>query len=375
MNRQHSGVIAYDFLFCRGGAEEVTLALARGLEGLDVCVGFRDLVVFPDEALGGIRVRPLGRPPSLAFRAWRTLSGLHAFRHRAGFLADYDWAVFSGSNAPVAVHHRPAGRNLYYCHTLPRFAYDLFDWYLAALPAWQRPAFRLLARYVRREYERALGRMDRVIANSANVQDRLWRYLGIDAEVVHPPVDTAGFRWREQGGYFLSTARLEPYKRVDRIIEAFRCMPERELVVASGGSDEPRLRRLAAGAANIRFAGWQSDEGLRELVGNALATVYVAKDEDFGMSPVESMAAGKPVVAAAEGGLLETVVDGETGVLVPADPAPEDLIVAVERLTPEVALGTRPVCENRAEAFGVDRFVHRMRELIEATGRVPVYGE
>jgi glycosyltransferase involved in cell wall biosynthesis len=362
---EEKGVVAYDFLLCRGGAEQLTLALARSLKNAEICVAFRDASAFSDDALEGIPVRTLGRPPVLPVRAWRTLSGLHAFRRRAGFLADYDWAVFSGSNAPVAVRHRPHGGNLYYCHTPPRFAYDLYDHYLSRLPGWQRPAFRLLARKVRREYEGALARMDLILANSENVRARLQTHLGVQAEVVHPPCDVDGFQWEGQGGYYLSTARLEPYKRVDRIIEAFRRMPDKRLVVASGGSDEARLRTLAAGAPNIEFRGWVGGEALRRLVGNAIATLYLPIDEDFGMSPVESMAAGKPVIGCAEGGLLETVIAGQTGLLTPPDPGSSDIMEAVQALGPERAAAMRSACEERARGYSTERFLREMRGMIK----------
>ena len=359
------GLIAYDFLFCQGGAEQLTLELARGLKNADLCVAFRDRELFTDRVLEGIRCRELGSYPRLSLRAWRTLSGLHVFRRHAGSISDYDWALFSGSNAPVAVHHRPGGRNLYYCHTLPRFAYDLHDWYMESLPFWQRPAFRMLAGYVRSQYEAALARMDTLIANSENVRGRLRHYLGMDSEVIHPPCDVTAYQWLGQGDYYLSTARLEPYKRVDRIIQAFRHMPDKKLVVASGGSDENRLRNLARDAENIRFTGWVGDRELKKLVGTCIATIYVAKDEDFGMSPVESMAAGKPVIANAEGGLLETVVNGETGIFVPADPSPTDIADAVRELTAERSQDMRRACENRAGLFSRERFLRDMKHTIE----------
>jgi len=358
-------VVLYDFLLCHGGAEHVSLALHHGLPDSELWVAFRDPSVFPDSELAGMRWRPLGSTPLLKARGWRTLSGLKTFRRRTGDISAFTWALFSGSNAPVAVRHRPNGGNLYYCHTLPRFAYDLHEWYLGLLPAWQRPAFRWLAGYVRRHYESALAQMDTLIANSENVRDRLQRYLGLDAEVIHPPCDVEEYWWQGQGDFYLSTARLEPYKRVDRIIEAFRAMPAKKLVVASGGSDEGRLRRLAEGASNIEFTGWISDQELKRLVGNAVATVYVPKDEDFGISPVESMAAGKPVIGSAEGGLLETVVHRETGVLVPADPSPAAIAEAVGELSPERAREMRPACERRVKGFSRERFLEEIRRAIE----------
>lgn len=356
------GIVLYDFLYCMGGAEQVTLDLARGLGNVDLCVAFRDRDVFDDAMLAGIPCHEVGRPARAA--GWRTLSGMRAFARGGAFIDAYEWALFSGSNAPVAVRHRSRGRNFYYCHTVPRFVYDLRDYYLTRVPGWQRPLLRALIAYVQPRYEAAMERMDQIIANSDNVRRRIEQYLGRDATVVHPPCHVERYRWRGQGDYYLSTARLEPYKRVDLVVEAFRRMPDRRLVIASGGSQLDALQRLAEGADNIRFTGWIDPAQLEDLMGRAIATVYVPKDEDFGMSPVESMAAGKPVIGVAEGGLLETVVDGETGLLLSPDPTVEDVVQGVESLTPHRAAQMRGACEARAQAFRTEIFLERVREII-----------
>ncbi|MBN2702197.1 MAG: glycosyltransferase, partial [Methylothermaceae bacterium] len=121
---------------------------------------------------------------------------------------------------------------------------------------------------------------------------------------------------------------------------------------------------LAEGASNIQFVGWVDDEGLRCLIGRAVATIYLPRDEDFGMSPVESMAAGKPVIGVAEGGVLETVVDGKTGILLPPDPSPEAVCQAVKRLGPVRARTMREACEIRARRFDRQVFLDRMRRLV-----------
>lgn len=238
------------------------------------------------------------------------------FRVRARCLHDAETVVYSGFYAPLAVHHQQQGRRIYYCHTIPRFAYDLYDSTLEGFPLPLRPLYALFVRWFRRQYEAAIGRMDLILVNSENVRQRLLRYTGRDAEVVYPPVATQHFHVLEDGGYYLSTARLVANKRVDVIVQAFMAMPERRLVVLSGGPEADRLQAMAAGAPHIVFTGWQSDEALRRWVGGARAVIYLPVDEDFGMSPVEAMAAGKPVIGVAEGGLLETVVPGETGVLI-----------------------------------------------------------
>jgi glycosyltransferase involved in cell wall biosynthesis len=355
------GAVLYDHLLVDGGAEQVTLALAACLQA-DVVCDFIEPQHFSAQALAGLNVTPLGRP--LHSPVLRLLQEMRHFRRRSAFLAGYDWVLYSGSAAPLAVDSHCQGANVYYCHTLPRFAYDLQDFYLAALPRWQRPLLLALAAYVRPRYERALQRMDLLLANSRNVQARIKKYLGRDAVVLHPPCDTLGYRWLGQQDYFLSTARLEPYKRVEVIIRAFCAMPERRLLVASGGSDEARLKRLGAGAPNIEFVGWCDAMRLRQLVGRALATLYIPRDEDFGISPVESMAAGKPVIGVAEGGLLETVRDGETGLLIASEPDPGAVIAAVRSLTPERARSMRWACEQRARLFGQERFFDGIKERL-----------
>lgn len=143
-------------------------------------------------------------------------------------------------------------------------------------------------------------------------------------------------------------------------------MPDRRLIVASGGSELEDLKRLADEAKNIYFTGWLPDRDLAEIVGNAIATLYIPIDEDFGISPLESMAAGKPVIGVAEGGLTETVLPEETGILVDPDPAVSDIIAAVRRMTPELALSMRDACEQRAALFGRAIFIRRIREALEA---------
>jgi glycosyltransferase involved in cell wall biosynthesis len=182
---------------------------------------------------------------------------MRLFHYRTAFLSRYEVVLYSGMYSPVAVHHHLAGRNILYCHTGPlRFAYDLKHYYLAQCPWWQRPALQALIAYTKPQYETAIAKMDLLIANSENVGRKYRHYLGRDSVVIYPPCEIDLFRWRGQGDYYLSLARLEPHKRVDIIIQAFLQMPDQRLVVVSEGSDLPRLRHMAQEASNIHFMGW-----------------------------------------------------------------------------------------------------------------------
>jgi len=299
---------------------------------------------------------------------WRQFKLAHAFAHRSDFLASYDRVIYSGFYTPLAVQ-QSQGRNILYCHTPPRFIYDQRDFYLARLPLPLRPLLQAFITYLQPRYEAAVAQMDVLVTNSVNVQQRIHHYLQRDAQVIYPPCNTEAIKWLGQGNFYLSTARLDPLKRVDCLVNAFLQLPDKKLVVTSGGPELPRLQKLAAHAPNITFTDWVSERCLHELLGNAIATLYMAKDEDFGMSPVESMAAGKPVIAAAEGGLLESVVAGETGFLISAQDGGnhgwvESIRAAVAQMTPAYARTMRGACELRAGRFSVAQFMQQMREVV-----------
>ena len=135
------------------------------------------------------------------------------------------------------------------------------------LPWVLRPFFSILVSYVRHEYAKALKNMCLVIANSEYTQRELAHHFNQPSQVIYPPVDVARFRWMGTKDYFLSSARLEDFKRVDQMITAFKEMPDKRLIVTSGGTEKEALMALADGADNITFTGWVSEEELVELTG------------------------------------------------------------------------------------------------------------
>lgn len=358
-------ILLYDFLQVRGGAEALSVQLCEGVEQLDLAVAFVERKNFKINPIADERLREL--TSSTQVLGWQTLKSLYVFERRCGFIKDYEKVIFSGSSAPVAVKHRAGGGNILYCHTPPRFIYDLKAHYLNTVSLWKKPLLHALIAYVQPKYESAIEQMDLIIANSKNVKQRIAHYLNKRAIVIYPPCNIKAFKWQEQGDFYLSTARVEPYKRVDLIVKAFLNMPNKKLVVASGGSALDELKQLAAGANNIYFTGWCEFNDLKNLMGNCIASLYLPMDEDFGMSPVESMAAGKPVIGVAEGGVKESVIDGVTGVLCPENPSVDDIVDAVCFLGSEKALAMRAHCERRAKLFSADIFIEKMRRLLEAS--------
>lgn len=356
-------VVFHDYFAIRGGGERLILTLANALENSTLVHGYRFPDSFEAEAFPKRSVS-LDLPPVFRRSGVRTPALVAAFVRRRHWASAFQVRIFSGVAAPFAAP-KGNGINIFYCHTPPRFLYDQRAHFLARGGRFKRLATKVALIWFEKCYRDAVARMDVIVTNSENTRARIKRYLGRESIVVHPPVDTDRFAWTGRGDYYLSTARLAPLKRVDRIIEAFLAMPDKRLVVASGGEELAPLKHLAAGASNIEFRGWVSDAELLDLIGNAIATIYLPVDEDFGMSPVESMAAGKPVIGVAEGGLLETVVPRETGVLLPSNFTREDLITAVREMTPEKAATMRSACEARAKNFRQEKFIAGMHEIIK----------
>lgn len=315
-------LIAYDYLQVHGGAEIVTKEILHGLEFDELLTSFASKDVVSSLDLPSDKIHTLGSmtdstSKAMIFSFFRFLK----FKPKE----EYNTVIISGIFAPLIARNVKAEKIIYYCHTPPRFLYDLKEHYRKTLSLPSRLLLKAFALFYKPFYESSFKYIDHVFANSNNVKKRLKQYINIESEILYPPCDTS-YEGKESKGYFLSTARVEPLKRVDLIVEAFMQMPSKELVVMSGGSQLEDLKEQAKHHSNIKFTGWVTEQEKRDLLAHCEATIYIPKDEDFGMSPVESIAAGKPVIGVAEGGLLETVAHSDNGFLIPPKKLSSDSI-------------------------------------------------
>ncbi len=347
----------------RGGAERLVLIMARGL-GADIATGFwNDAETFSKHEVPH-RLYILGRSSQKS--GWRYLKFQLLFYFKTKFIKDYDLVIFSGNNCLSAARNvRPGVKKIFYCHTPVRHAYDLKNYYFKNKPWWKRFILWFFIPFSRLIYKIGFSKMDIVVANSLNVQDRIKKYLDRDSIVIWPPIQTNKFCWLSQGDYYLSFARVDKLKRVGDVVTAFQKMQDKKLIVVSGGDDLENIKKMAVGYHNIQVLGWVEDEKLAELVGNSIATIYLPVNEDFGMTPLESMSAGKPCIGVFEGGLKETIIDRLTGKFIPADYQIEDIIRAIEWLTPEQALKMRADCEKQAARFSEDKFIDGIKQIIK----------
>src|SRR5262245_21389204 len=280
----------------------------------------------------------------------------------------FDLVVSSSHCVAKSVLTRSDAVHVCYCHTPMRYAWDQFGAYFGADRIGRAPSRimrSIMARLAR--WDRATAdRVDRYITNSQHVAGRIRTYYNRDAIVIYPPVDTDFFRPDSAAPerYALMVSALVPYKRIDIAIDACR-RARLPLKIVGTGPDRARLECSAAAGGNggVEFLGRVPDEGLRDLYRRA-SLALMTGEEDFGIAPVEAQACGRPVVALARGGALETVIPGETGVLV------DDLTAAAFADGIADVLDARfdPAAIRRhAEQFGRQRFAEDIAEVIDET--------
>jgi glycosyltransferase involved in cell wall biosynthesis len=253
-----------------------------------------------------------------------------------------------------------------YCYTPPRFAWSMAQQYGENLTHSRlgRRAFRGFVAGMRYVDRRAAKRVTRYVAESQYIADQIRRFYGKPADVVYPPVDCDLFRPSkdlQRGDFFLFCGRLiEPYKRPGIVIEAFRHL-DRKLIVAGDGPAYRELREAAG--PNVTFVGHLSDQELLPLMQGCLATIFPSVD-DFGLVPVETMACGRPVLAFAGGGAMETVVPGKTGELFREQTA-SAVRAAVQDFRPDSY--DADAIRLHAEAWDEPRFREQIRAIVLET--------
>ena len=351
--------IVHDWMTTLGGGEKVVLTLARAL-GAEIVTTELDPSVPRDAGFEDVRIRPVAALPRT--QPWRIIAATRAFSRLA--LTGFDVVVLSGNwVVHAARRHHP---NLYYCHTPTRVFYDLRESWIASLPPGQRPFARAWSWAHRQWNERALPHIDRIVANSGNVQRRILRYWRRDSVVVHPPVFTDRFRFDSVGDYWLDVGRLSHEKRLDLAMDVFRRLPRERLLVVGGaprGTDRERFLRDLRPPPNVEFRDTVPERDLIDLYARCRGVLSTSVDEDFGMTAVEANASGKVVVAADGGGYRETQVAGVTGFLFP--PRADAFADRIASLTPSDLEGRADACRAQARRFDAKVFIEKMRALVE----------
>ena len=353
-----------------GGAEIVVLTLVRELNAdlyttnIDkdkiIKMGFED--VLP-------RIFSIGRIPKNA-----------PFRHQAAFWRfrklnlgkKYDFYIIAGDWAMSGVvNNKP---NLWYIHSPLN---ELWQWKnfikKEILNWWKKPLFDVWVYFNRKlslKYSKSVGIW---VCNSNNTKSRVKKYYGKDAEVINPPIDTSKYSFNPNKNYWLSVNRLLNHKRVDLQIKAFSKLPNEKLIIV--GSYEKGAKQFEAykkyidsiKPQNVEIINWADDKKLKELYSECKGFITTAKDEDFGMTPIEAMASGKIAIAPNEGGYKESIINSKTGILI--DEINEEKIISAilffnQELKEKEELYT-DACQKRARDFDTTIFIEKIKNLIQ----------
>ena len=350
--------LVHDFLVDVRGAERVFLALCDLFPEADLFTA-----VYDEEGTEGRfahrtlhtsflqRLRP-------SARTFRALLPMYPAAMESLDLRGYDLVISSSSAWAHGVIPDEDAVHVCYCHNPFRYAWNARQETLAARGPLGRAALGAVFQRWRQWDWIAAQRVDAYVANSQTTKRRVARYFGREATVLHPPVDIERFRPDEPGEAYVVLSELMAHKRIDVAVRAFNQM-RRPLLVVGNGPDARRLHRLAG--PTISFTGRVSDADAARILARGRALVVTATEE-FGIAAVEAQAAGRPVIALHDGGVRETVIDGETGVFFEA-PEPASLAQAVLSFD---ALAVDPAaCVASARRFDTAQFRRGLRTVVE----------
>ena len=356
--------VVHDFLYCYAGAEKVLEQILHLYPKADLFSLFDFLPDSQRAFLQGRTVKTsfLQKMPG-AQRHHRAYLPLMPLAIEQLNVAGYDLVISSSYVAAKGVLTRPDQLHICYCHSPPRFAWDLQHQYLeeAGLERGVRSVLaRMLLHYIRGWDLRSANNVDVFITYSDRVAQRVIKYYRRDSVRVYPPVDLEGFMVHSRKeDFYVTASRLVPYKQVNMIVRAFSKTPRRKLMVIGDGPEFAKIAALAG--PNVKMLGYQPFPMLRDYMQRARGFVFAA-DEDFGIVPLEAQACGTPVIALGRGGLLETLVPGQSGLFFD-EQTPQNLLAALDEF--ESRDWDPKLVRQGAERFSIARFRREFAGVVE----------
>ena len=361
--------LVHDWLNQLGGAEDVLETLHNMFPAAPVFTSIYDRARMPAAWQNwDIRGSWMDRLPAVYRKHQPYMPMFAATWANYQIPSEYDVIISNKSAFCIGTTSaNPNARHICYCLTPTRFIYD-FDSYAARerIPTLAKPILWLMNAVLRQWERRAAQRVTTFVAISREIQARIKTYYNRDSVVIYPPVDTRKFNQTidppvnpSAVAPFFIASRLLPYKRIDLAIETLGLLGL-PLLIAGAGRDRERLDRLAAPFPHIKLLGRVSDQALSQLLNQCRAFIFPGL-EDFGIAPIQAMACGKPVIAFAGGGALDTVIDGKTGILFQQQTR-ESLQKALHNFS-EVRFAPVEI-RAHAEKFSIAHFAQEMVKLI-----------
>lgn len=354
--------IFHNFMDNIGGAEYVDLILARELNA-DIYTTNIDKDKIRKMGFSTKNIYSIGKVPVSA--PFRQQLAYHKFK-RLELKNKYDFYFIGGDWAMAGgIHNKP---NVWYVYSPIREIWDLYKYTRKnSVPFIARPIFDIWVKYHRMMNRRNVKQINSLISISENVRTRVKKYLKRESIVIHPPIETNKYKYVKNGDFWLSVNRLITHKRVELQMKAFAKLPNEKLIIVGSYEQSRHFQKYAnyikkIKPANVKILSWVDFQTLVDLYANCKGFITTAIDEDFGMTVVEAMASGKPVIAPNEGGYKETVINGITGKLIDNINV-DKLVEAIKeiRKNPE---GYKEACLKQAKRFDTKIFIEKIKEKI-----------
>jgi glycosyltransferase involved in cell wall biosynthesis len=358
--------IVHDFLLKLGGAEKVLLELLKIFPSADVYTllyseegtgnRFSEYSVFSSELQKG-----KNPPKGFKYLLSKFPKAIESFD-----LSEYNLVISLSNSFAHGVITPPSCLHICYCMSPTRYLYDWKEEYLLEnnlAKGLKGAAVRKILSDLRIWDQEIASRPDHYLAISEHVRKRIKKYYRLDSRILFPPTDLSKYEpnYGLPEDYYIIISRLSAYKKIDLAVEAFNESGD-SLIIIGTGEDEKRLKSLAKG--NVEFLGWQSDEATREYLRYAKALIFPG-EEDFGLTPVESMASGRPVIAYRKGGVTETVREGQDGVFF-SEPTKESLVAALTEFDQKMKLFDSKKIRSHAEEFSLEFFKEKLIKIINS---------
>lgn len=358
--------LVHDFLTRLGGAERVLAVLAEMFPRAPIFT-----LLYDESKVGSIFPRlnifpsRLQHLPTIVRKHHRYLLPLMPRVVEEWDFSKFDLVISSNSAfvhgiiTPTKTHH------LSYFHSPMRFAWDWTHEYIKeqGVGRLKKIGIAHLLKRIRMWDQAVADRADTVIANSKNVQRRIKKYYRRGSEVLYPPVDLSRFKIsRSSENYFLIISTLTPYKKIDLAVQLFNKI-QRPLVIIGDGPQRKYLKSIAGNT--VDFLGCKDDAAVTEYLKNCRALIFPG-EEDFGITPIEAMACGKPVLAFGEGGVRESVIAGETGEFF-TEPTVASMEEGLARIMKSIYSPT--ACRRQAQKFSKEIFVEGMKDAVKRASK------
>jgi len=364
--------LVHDWLVSLSGAERVLVELHKIFPGAPVYTLFYNKK-FTDKYFPGVEIRTsfLNRIPFVA-KKHKYLVPLMPTAVESFDLSDFDLVISSSAIFSKGLVLKPKTRHICYCYSPTRQIWDLNGADQKSKIKNQNFLENIAEHFLRIWDRHASDRVDQFVAISEHVRQRINKYYRRDAIVIYPPVNLESGKWKVESGllstlhslpsnFYLIVSRLYKHKNVDVAIEAFAKL-SLPLIIIGDGPEFEKLKKQSERCKKIKLLGFVDDDELPYYYQNCKAFI-MPQEEDFGITPIEAMSFGKPVLALRKGGAVETIIEGVTGEFFD-DPIPEGLADGVRRLNENYSKYNPEIIKNQANKFSSERFREEILRLV-----------